>query len=131
MLWFEARVPGGSAEVDAGEVVKQLKGISGPNPIWEKGRLILSTPDAIGQALDDYLHKRPWTETPGEGGMEGDDLKMLSSAPAEDSSGATNGNGFATDEVASKTMTACPHGGGHVVHEAGCISCPSCGYSRC
>ena len=35
--------------------MRQLKGISGPNPTWEDGRLILSTPDAIGKALDDYL----------------------------------------------------------------------------
>ena len=39
-------------------IVRQLKGISGPNPTWEDGRLILSTPDAIGKALDDYLHER-------------------------------------------------------------------------
>ena len=38
--------------------VRQLKGISGPNPTWEDGRLILSTPDAIGKALDDYLHEK-------------------------------------------------------------------------
>jgi Ribonucleotide reductase, alpha subunit len=39
-------------------IVRQLKGISGPNPTWEDGRLILSTPDAIGKALDDYLHEK-------------------------------------------------------------------------
>ena len=41
--------------IDPNAIVKQLKGISGPNPTWEDGRLILSTPDAIGKALDDYL----------------------------------------------------------------------------
>ena len=41
--------------IDPQAIVKQLKGISGPNPTWEDGRLILSTPDAIGKALDDYL----------------------------------------------------------------------------
>ena len=39
-----------------------MKGISGPNPTWEDGRLILSTPDAIGKALDDYLNERNNTE---------------------------------------------------------------------
>ena len=28
------------------------------NPTWEDGRLILSTPDAIGKALDDYIKER-------------------------------------------------------------------------
>ena len=43
--------------LDPHAIVRQLKGISGPNPTWEDGRLILSTPDAIGKALDDYLQK--------------------------------------------------------------------------
>ena len=43
--------------IDPNAIVKQLKGISGPNPTWEDGRLILSTPDAIGKALDDYLRE--------------------------------------------------------------------------
>jgi len=41
--------------IDPNAIIKQLKGISGPNPTWEDGRLILSTPDAIGKALDDYM----------------------------------------------------------------------------
>ena len=44
--------------LDPHAIVRQLKGISGPNPTWEDGRLILSTPDAIGKALDDYLIER-------------------------------------------------------------------------
>ena len=44
--------------LDPKAIVRQLKGISGPNPTWEDGRLILSTPDAIGKALDDYLFER-------------------------------------------------------------------------
>ena len=45
--------------IDPEDVVKQLKGISGPNPTWENGQLILSTPDAIGKALESYLYERP------------------------------------------------------------------------
>ena len=44
--------------VNPQSIVRQLKGISGPNPTWEDGRLILSTQDAIGKALDDYLHEK-------------------------------------------------------------------------
>ena len=49
--------------LDPHAIVRQLKGISGPNPTWEDGRLILSTPDAIGKALDDYLIERGNTES--------------------------------------------------------------------
>mgnify|MGYP003322472657 CR=1 FL=1 len=47
--------------IDPRSIVRQLKGISGPNPTWEDGRLILSTPDAIGKAMDDYLKETPST----------------------------------------------------------------------
>ena len=39
------------------EIVKQLKGISGPMPVWDgNGGQILSTPDAIGKVLERYIH---------------------------------------------------------------------------
>jgi ribonucleoside-diphosphate reductase alpha chain len=44
--------------VDPREIVNQLKGISGPTPIWDSGTLILSAPDAIGKAIERYLVER-------------------------------------------------------------------------
>ena len=44
--------------IDPKEVVAELKGISGPTPVWEDGELILSTPDAIGRALERYVQRR-------------------------------------------------------------------------
>jgi ribonucleoside-diphosphate reductase alpha chain len=44
--------------VDPLEIVKQLKGIAGSTPFWDEGELILSTPDAIGRALERYVHER-------------------------------------------------------------------------
>jgi ribonucleoside-diphosphate reductase alpha chain len=44
--------------VDPREIVNQLKGISGPSPIWDNGTLILSAPDAIGKAIERYLLER-------------------------------------------------------------------------
>ena len=42
--------------VDPNSIINQLKGISGPNPTWEDGQLILSTPDAIGRALETFVN---------------------------------------------------------------------------
>ena len=119
------------SNVDPGAVVKQLKGISGPNPIWESGRLVLSTPDAIGQALDDYLHKRPWGRPLLSSDTEAEQAVMPAPLSDDDPAEEQAGIGFAIDEAASRTMTTCPHCGGNVIHESGCITCPSCGYSRC
>jgi ribonucleoside-diphosphate reductase alpha chain len=44
--------------VDPKELVNELKGISGPSPVWEDGELILSTPDAIGKAMERHLQRR-------------------------------------------------------------------------
>ena len=42
--------------IDPNSIINQLKGISGPNPTWEDGQLILSTPDAIGRALETFVN---------------------------------------------------------------------------
>lgn len=106
------------SSVDPYAIVKQLKGISGPNPTWEDGRLILSTPDAIGKALDDYLKNR---ETNGSDEQH----VQFTLASAKD---------VHTKEVAdytTKNLVTCPDCGSTVQHQAGCVTCPSCGFSKC
>ncbi len=100
------------------EVVKQLKGISGPSPVWQDGDVILSTPDAIGKALEKYLVDR----TPK------DDQK-------EESSGFTFLEGTtetleATQPVV-QSYTLCIECGSTMTHENGCMICKHCGYSKC
>ena len=105
--------------IDPEDVVKQLKGISGPNPTWENGQLILSTPDAIGKALESYLYERP---------VEGEDT-------AKD----VNKTRFTMVEAPElkaenynpRTMVTCPDCGSDIFHENGCVTCPSCGFSKC
>lgn len=118
--------------VDAHEIVKQLKGISGPSPTWENGRLILSTPDAIGQALSDYLDQRPqhkWEIVENGATL----LPPLATLAYPDSDLEENSPNFAavSEEGTSRTMTTCPDCGCTVTHESGCVTCHFCGYSRC
>ncbi len=49
---------------DPTDIAKQLRGISGPNPIWEtpaiegeKAILLLSTPHCVAVAIDEWLQK--------------------------------------------------------------------------
>lgn len=100
-------------------IVKQLKGISGPNPTWEDGRLILSTPDAIGKALDDYLDsrlsKKPETR------------KSPNITMAEESEELSRD----VADFTLKSIVNCPDCGGPVRFESGCVTCQGCGYSKC
>ena len=91
--------------IDPQEIVKSLKGISGPTPVWEDGELILSAPDAIGRALERYLQREaePRAESAGSGAV-------------------TSG---------TKSSVTCPECGSTVVHESNCLNCKHCGWSKC
>lgn len=97
-----------------------LKGISGPTPVWENGELILSTPDAIGRALERYLARR------GDGPAAGPIAALQAAPQAADSGGSTPSAG----EGVVNSVT-CPECGATVVHESNCLSCKHCGWSKC
>jgi len=115
--------------IDPNAIVKQLKGISGPNPTWEDGRLILSTPDAIGKALDDYLNETT------------DSRVQINNSTKEDDQRKTPITMATTEEVTQhqqnltdftfKNISTCPDCGSSVMHEAGCVTCLGCGFSKC
>lgn len=102
-------------------IVKQLKGISGPSPNWESGRLILSTPDAIGKAIDDYLKERG---TDLKSNSEGQSMQFTMATETEEKNPKVKDFTF-------KNIKTCPDCGGPVRHEAGCVTCPGCGFSKC
>ena len=108
--------------IDPYDVVKQLRGISGPNPTWEKGNLILSTPDAIGRALEEYLQGLNNNENP-ESSEESSGTIFTMTDDLESKRAAANFN--------PRTMTTCPDCGSTVQHENGCVLCRSCGFSKC
>ena len=101
--------------LDPKAIVRQLKGISGPNPTWENGRLILSTPDAIGKALDDYLLEKN-TNSEGEEKKNSDSPRItLAQENTED-----NPQGMICIECQKS-----------VFNEGGCLTCRECGWSKC
>ncbi|MEE9167554.1 MAG: adenosylcobalamin-dependent ribonucleoside-diphosphate reductase [Candidatus Neomarinimicrobiota bacterium] len=106
--------------INARDIVKQLKGISGPHPTWENGELILSTPDAIGRALEDYLR-----EVSGNSSSAREKRGMRFLLADDSSSSEVNA------DHNPRTMTTCPDCGSTMFHENGCVTCPSCGFSKC
>ncbi|MGB1890895.1 MAG: adenosylcobalamin-dependent ribonucleoside-diphosphate reductase [Candidatus Latescibacterota bacterium] len=106
--------------VDPQEVVSELKGISGPNPVWENGELILSTPDAIGKAIERYVQRRAGGDAiESVVDVSAEPQAVSLEPPAQDS-----GNGV-------KTSTTCPECGSTVAHENSCLMCKHCGWSKC
>jgi len=100
--------------LDPQAIVRQLKGISGPNPTWEDGRLILSTPDAIGKALDDYLSER---------------LANPNTSPSINEKPRIT---LSQDNQEEDGLRICIECHNHsVVNEGGCLTCRECGWSKC
>ena len=102
--------------LDPHAIVRQLKGISGPNPTWEDGRLILSTPDAIGKALDDYIKEREELNIKGRSDQPLDKPLIT----------------LAQDHQEENGLIICTKCHNHsVVNEGGCLTCQECGWSKC
>jgi len=113
--------------MDVSEIIKQLKGISGPNPVWENGQLILSTPDAIGKALEQHMKEMDEKDNNNTQARE----LLKAEEPQAKSSGAGFNMVEPTNSANSSTMSICPECGSTISHEGGCLLCRNCGYSKC
>jgi ribonucleoside-diphosphate reductase alpha chain len=100
--------------IDPWEIVKQLKGISGPTSVWENGDKVLSTPDAIGKSLERYLNKF------------GNNFIGFKTQSSETKSSSSHRAAPSASE-----QTACPDCGGSVVFTQSCMMCNNCGWSKC
>ena len=110
--------------MDVNEIIKQLKGISGPNPVWENGQLILSTPDAIGKALEQHLKEFKLDTSQNE-------LKSRIPVQTKESESTTFSMDNGNSDGNSKNLITCPECGATVIHESGCVTCKNCGYTKC
>ncbi len=95
--------------IDVKTVIKQLKGIRCPSPLWQPGGMILSCSDAIAKALERYVESRETIQKP-------------SGPQAVDKQ-----NHVDKGDVCPE----CPECGAMVDYVEGCVVCRSCGYSRC
>ena len=98
--------------VDPNSIINQLKGISGPNPTWEDGQLILSTPDAIGRALETFVNG----DSPSQ--EKKSQFEIAEQNPVQ---GQAREYGQHCSEC----------DGSGIVNEGGCLVCKDCGWSKC
>jgi ribonucleoside-diphosphate reductase alpha chain len=101
--------------IEPKDIIKQLKGISGPNPIWENGTLITSAPDAIAKALERYIQRRT---------ANGKPITTPVAAVEEQLE-------IIKDTNLLEIPDQCPDCGDKIAHEDGCLVCRSCGFTRC
>lgn len=128
------------SNVDPRQIVKQLKGIMGPNPVWHEGELIKSIPDAIGRAIERYLDEK---ESPqGELALLEADAPLppveFDPDPASRPSAIDMGalpvslDKPALDYVYGvQVKESCPDCHEPLIFESGCAVCMQCGYSKC
>lgn len=101
------------------EVIDNIKGIRGPMPIFTEKGTILSLPDAIGRILEDHIGvMRDVEEVIAR--PENQEVLPLSSLSVAEKSIANFG-----------FMPGCPDCGAQLQMQEGCMSCKSCGFSRC
>ncbi len=91
------------AGVNPEVIIKHLRGTRCPSPAWQDGGIVLSCPDAIGIALEKYLHEKSGTK---------EKFKI---------------NHYREE----KFNENCPECGSTLEHEGGCNICRVCGYSKC
>ncbi|MDY0218887.1 MAG: vitamin B12-dependent ribonucleotide reductase [Candidatus Cloacimonas acidaminovorans] len=100
------------SQIKIESITRQLKGIRCQSPMWNKGKMITSCGDAVGQALEQFVTLYT------KGQIQGGELSVENENP---SSHQSVGNGFAL----------CPDCGNTIEHTEGCLKCPSCGWSKC
>jgi len=100
------------ADVDLGVIVKQLIGIGSPTPVWHNGQQILSTPDAIGKVLKRFIDN---------------DCECGSHTSADYH--AKQAEEPAVQSPAHGPI--CPKCNSGMQMQEGCLTCHSCGYSKC
>jgi ribonucleoside-diphosphate reductase alpha chain len=95
------------AGVDPKSIAEQLRGIRCPIPTWMEGEMILSCADAIGHVLEQGIADF-------EGKKDDGTVAKIKYTGLD--------LGFCPQ---------CPQCGTMLVHEEGCATCKTCGYSKC
>ena len=97
-------------KIDA--IIRQLKGIRCQSPMWNKGKMITSCGDAVGQALENFLtmHRTGDFKTIN---FQIDTSLLYAETPIR------------------RGAALCPDCSSTIEHVEGCLKCPSCGWSKC
>lgn len=119
------------AGVKLEEVIDNLKGIRGPMPMLTDKGTVLSLPDAIGQVLEEHVRANGYHNPLLAEHKAGEPIAR------ENEPAAVTAYVTSTETTAKKSladyglMPGCPDCGAALTVSEGCLSCRSCGFSRC
>lgn len=111
--------------IKSNEVIHNLKGIRGPMPTMTNKGTVLSLPDAIGQILEEHINAvdNPRTEL-----TESEPVMVnVKESVEQETVSVTTKKSIAYYGM----MPGCPDCGAALQLQEGCMSCRSCGFSRC
>jgi ribonucleoside-diphosphate reductase alpha chain len=116
------------------EVRRQLRGISSDRAVGLGPNKVMSVPDAVGLALDDWMRSRAGVQQEllpaGQAGTPR--LELLAPVPAPAVVGSVGelmqAEGKGGD---SHLVGACPDCGSQLEYAEGCVKCHVCGFSEC
>ncbi|MBI3274081.1 MAG: intein-containing adenosylcobalamin-dependent ribonucleoside-diphosphate reductase, partial [Candidatus Colwellbacteria bacterium] len=111
------------------EIISYLKGIRGPMPIMTPRGTILSLPDGIGQILEEHVSGNNGSLN--DSLLEQNSLKVGVAAKSNLSLNSEAPVNAARAMADYGFMPGCPECDSPLTMAEGCISCKSCGYSRC
>lgn len=98
------------------EILDQLQGIRCPSTIRHAGMKCTSCPDAIARVV------KKTAEMLEQQRLGTGSVQLLQPTPKKDPE---------QSEAPTRQMKYCPECGEKLEHEGGCVSCRSCGYSKC
>jgi ribonucleoside-diphosphate reductase alpha chain len=114
------------------EIHRQLRGISSDRAVGLGPNKVLSMPDAIGLALEEW-----WRDKQGvQQELLADASSKTGTAPAREQITAVTQSGAQTqmafDKPTSETFIGtCPDCGSQLEYAEGCVKCHVCGFSEC
>jgi ribonucleoside-diphosphate reductase alpha chain len=112
------------------QIITNLKGIRGPMPVFTNKGPVLSLSDAIGQILEEHAkNKEALLSAP----KVMDELVSIKvgEEKAHEAPKGSGGLGRKKSVADFGNMPGCPDCGAALQMAEGCISCRSCGFSRC
>ncbi len=116
-------------------VVRQLRGISSDRAVGLGPNKVLSVPDAIGIALEEWWRERQGVqqELPGVAGATGTPApeKIAKPLPMSAAQGGAQAQLFSDNTEAQTFMGTCPDCGSGLEFAEGCVKCHVCGFSEC